>query len=171
MYHGAGGATQDFTARDARYKRADNSDADLNNPIPIPSSGINYSYPKHTKIAWTTTPNELIQNLQWYLLEADQAIDPALNWDGLTLWAGLTSTANYLQGTTNDAVALRPNLTDAATYNSATPLVVLAGTVIAAGETGTGMTQPFVVSQLAVLPAALSGLKGRREIYFRFEEI
>lgn len=171
FYHGAGpDPGVDKSGIEARYKRADNSDADLNNPIPIPSSGINYSYPKHQKISWLTSPNELIQNLVWFVDPADNILgDPALNWDGMTLWAGITDT--YVQGVTLDAAALRAGLTDAISYDSASPLSVLADIVIGAGEIGPGMTQQYVLTQLAVLPAALSGLKGRRNVWYRYEEV
>ncbi len=64
-YHGAAGATTaDISAM--RFKKADNDTADSNNRMPIPASGTEYSYLKHTALRCTVTPASLIDTCRFY---------------------------------------------------------------------------------------------------------
>ena len=64
-YHGAaGGTTTDITAM--RFKKADNDTADTNNRMPIPASGTEYSYLKHTALRATSSPTALIDTCRFY---------------------------------------------------------------------------------------------------------
>lgn len=172
VYHGVSATTVDITAKNTRYKQADDSNDDLSAPIPRPSSGSSYSYAKHTKIGWTTLPNEQIRNLVWF---ADEAIgtDPAESWDGMTVWA--TVVTNYVQATESDATTLRAALAGASDLDDVTasdPLVIVSGAVIGAGDSiGTGPTQDFVLSQMEVLSTVTNGVKGERQVYYQYEEI
>jgi len=49
-----------------RFKVADNSTVDANNPIPIPGAGTNYSFIKQLRLVCTTTPSNLLNNLKFF---------------------------------------------------------------------------------------------------------
>jgi hypothetical protein len=49
-----------------RFKKADNDTADTNNRMPIPASGTEYSYVKHTALRATTSPTALIDTCRFY---------------------------------------------------------------------------------------------------------
>src|SRR5581483_5615728 len=67
-----GGADANYNASfvnpqgNVRYKQADDSLKNIANPIPIPTSGANYSFRKSMKIKWTTPPPTQISNLRWF---------------------------------------------------------------------------------------------------------
>lgn len=159
-----------------RHKRADNDTADLNNPVPIPSGAtLNWAWVKHEKIMFNPGPSAQISNLQWY---ADAS--PG-DWTGLTLWVGITpgytlagdNTRAAAQGgpTTQETAKLYSSMVDAETLTSVSPLTVLAGAVLGAGEVGVGVTQQFVVQQISVSSATTQGVKTQRNVFWRWSEI
>lgn len=61
--------TKVSTAGHVRFKQADDSLKDTNNPIPIPAdvaSEYQYSYSKSMRIGFLTTPPNMITNVRWY---------------------------------------------------------------------------------------------------------
>lgn len=169
VFHGAG-TTTDVSGIEVRYKQADNDTPDLSNPIPIPSSGVGYSYPKFMKLQWLTTPAQKIRNLRWYVDPVPVTGDPATDWVGLTLWAGLT--ASYSVGVAGDTNALRAGLTASADFWTVNnPLVIEPGDLLTNPSVGYGATQKFLQTQLAVIPSCLNGVKAARQTWYRWEEV
>lgn len=148
-YHGSspGSAGGDVTGSTVRHKRADNDIQDANNPLPVPTSGLVFTWRKHSKENYTTTPSGSITNLRWFIGAAMAA--------GLYLGAWLN--AIYTQGATADETGITgftdttPNQTtnDASNYLAAAPLTVNSGTVLTNPSTGEG-SQSYVVTQLGV---------------------
>lgn len=54
------------TVSTVRMKTADDVTVDSNNPIPIPTSGTNYSYWKHVYMKCTTAPGTKVDNVRFY---------------------------------------------------------------------------------------------------------
>lgn len=159
-YTGAspGSASGDITGTTIRYKQADAATQDTNNPIPLPASGLNFSWRKSTKINFSTTPAGTISNLRWFLA--------TLPGTGVRFFARLQVSGIYIQAISNDATGITgftdtsPNQTtnDAVNYISAAPLTVLAGTLLTNPNTGEGgVTQLFVETQLALSTAYVAG--------------
>lgn len=150
-YTGAspGAASADITGTTIRYKLADNATQDSLTPIPLPVSGLNFSWRKSTKANFVSTPAGSITNLRWFL--------NTLPGSGIRFFARLQVTGIYIQAVSNDATGITgftdtsPNQTtnDAVNYVSATPLTINAGTVLSNPNTGEG-TQVFVETQLAI---------------------
>jgi hypothetical protein len=172
----APGTTIDVTAGTMRYKygtgpTADNDTTDLVSPIPIPSTGINYSLRKHTKIAWTTPPTQQIRDLIWYLANRPEVDNPSLapasSWVGATLWAGIKNT--YTEALAADLTGVVSGLSNADNYNLSSGLTVITGIVI--GVEGSGSSQGFVVTQMALTPNVTPGVKSARSMFYRYKEI
>jgi hypothetical protein len=170
-YRSTGGGTPfDITSLEVRHKQADDDQLDLNAGVPIPpvGSGVDYyGYPKHWKISWTTTPQNKISNLRWYAADRPNTGDPALDWAGVTMWAGLTPT--YSQGVGGDTTVLRAGLANADNYTSLAPLVINNGDVLLNPATGAG-TQQFLLTQISINETCLNGVKAVRQTYYRYLE-
>jgi hypothetical protein len=153
-----------------RHKLADNDTADLNNPIPVPSSGIKYGWRKMTKLRVASGLNSQISNLRWYALTMN-----GTDWDNtVELYVGVTS--NFITlGSASDESALLSGLTNANQYVLASPLVVCAGIVVTTtlANNGYGITanQAFVMHQIGVYANTASGVKSLRSTFYRYDEI
>jgi len=65
--NGAGGTYTDKNSGTIRFKNADNATVDLNNPMVIPPSGVDYSFEKWLRLRiGATGPASQITNLQFY---------------------------------------------------------------------------------------------------------
>lgn len=147
VYHGASpGAATDVTNQTVRFKQADNDTQDANDPIPIPSSGFNYSWRKSFKLLATTGPDNQITNLRFFSEQQDLGTDRDIL---------IATSASYTQGSSADE-STPISAVDVDTYSLGAPLTVQAGQVFGAAETGEG-TQDFVVLQARVGPAATAG--------------
>lgn len=158
-YTGATGspaASADMTGGSVRHKRADNNTVDATNPIPLPASGENFGWRKHSKINVTVTPAGSISNLRWFA-----TVPPA----GINLYAWASAT--YTQGSLatdeagitgfTDAGNKANNLVTAGQRSSTTPLVLNAGgTILSNPTTGLG-TQDYVVTQMGVASTYAGG--------------
>lgn len=169
VYHGSGaGATTDISGGVLRYKQADDSTADLNNPVPIPSSGTAYSAIKFMKIAFITSPQNYIGNLRWFYDPRPETSDPALAWDGLTIWAGVT--ASYAPSAAAPSGLGGGITANCDSITAANPFVLVGSTLLTTGQTGVGASQPYVQSQIALNSNALSGVKAGRGFWYRWIE-
>lgn len=159
-YTGAspGAASADITGTTIRYKLADNATQDANNPVPLPASGLSFSWRKSTKVNWTTSPANNITNLRWFL-----GSNPP---SGIRFFARLQATGIYIQSNSNDVNGItgftdtggNQTANDATQYTSSAPLTVQAGTVLSNPNTGEGGTnQVFVETQLAVASTYAGG--------------
>ena len=159
-YTGAspGAASSDITGTTIRYKLADNATQDTLTPIPLPTSGLSFSWRKSTKVNFSSTPAGSITNLRWFLTS-----NPGT---GVRFFARLQATGLYIQANSNDANGITgftdtsPNQTtnDAVNYTSSVPLTVQASTVVANPNTGEGgANQVFVETQLAISTSYVAG--------------
>jgi len=157
-YHGATHETETtITSTTIRYKGADDDTADTNNPIPVPSEGIGYSYAKFTKIKVIAAPTGNITNLRWF--------GDGTAWGtGVDLYVGTTDT--YVQST--GATVMAAGSVIGTTYIAANALTINEGTVIGA-TTGTG-TQNYVCSQVRVATTASAGVTTARAYTYRYDE-
>jgi hypothetical protein len=142
-------ATGDVTGTTVRYKLADNDTQDSNNPILLPSSGLNLSWRKSSKVNYTTTPAGSITNLRWFLATALAT--------GIRLFARVQIPNQYIVASAGDTAGIagftdtvpNQNANDAVNYTASTPLTVNAGTVLSNPSTGEG-SQVFVETQASV---------------------
>ena len=160
------GTGADVTSTEVRYKRADNSVVNALNPIPIPTSSVNYSWQKSFKLYISTAPANQITNLRWFT-------------SGTSLGTGITHYATtdsvYTQGSTADESALISGGTDSSTYTSGSPLTITSGLVCDSTDSfplyeGTSGTQDFLITQIGVGTSASAGTSGVRTATFRYNE-
>lgn len=159
--HGAAGATETTVSGGSmRFKRADDDTANAAAVVPIPSSGVNYSWRKNLKIKITASPDNAISNLRFFTGGSAWAT-------GVTLFA--KTNASYVQGGSGDESAQLSGSVDASTYTSASPLAIAAGQVIANPDTGYG-TQDFLQLQGACGATATRGNVPAQTLTWRFDE-
>jgi len=164
-FHGASGSPTPTNIKDTeiRHKLADNDTADLNSPIPIPSSGTKYGWRKHTKLFVVSGLGTQIGNIRWFA-----AASPS-DWAGtVSMFAGLKS--SYTQGGSGDESAQVSGTANASLYDSTNPLTVNAATNAITANSSYG-TQDYVVQQIGVNSTATSGVKTARTCSYRYDEI
>jgi len=159
-YHGSspGAASADVTGSTVRHKQADNDIVDTNNPIPVPSSGINFGWRKSSKVNYTTSPVGSITALVWFMTGV-----PVL---GQTVYARLQAVGTYVQGSVGDQSGItgftdtptNQNTNNATNFTSSSPLSINAGTVLSNPNTGEG-SQNFLETQMG-LGSAFIGSSG-----------
>ncbi len=144
-----------------RFKRADNSTQDANDPVPIPSSGYEYSWRKSLKLRVPTTgPDNEIRNLRFYSEGQSLGIDREIL---------ILKDATYTQGSSGDESAAI-SAVNVDTYTIGSPLTIEAGQVFAAAETGNG-TQDFVELQARIGPTATAGnSSAAKGLVYRYDE-
>lgn len=170
-YHGSspGSAGSDVTGATVRYKLADNDIQDSNNPVPLPGSGLSFSWRKASKENYVTSPAGSITNLRWFISGGPPS--------GIRYFARVN--AVYTQGSSGDTAGITgftdtaPNQSanDAVNYTSGSPLVVNGSTVLSNPSTGEG-SQSFVESQGAVAStyAGGSGPVTPWQVTYRYSE-
>lgn len=99
------------TSGTVRFKAADNSTVDSNDPIQVPAAGTNYSYTKKLRAYMEAPPSVNITNLRWYT-DGSNGFGTGVGVNVKNL--GNTWNANY-----NTAMSGGTNLF---TYTSASPL-------------------------------------------------
>lgn len=147
-----------MTGSTVRHKQADNDIVDTNNPIPVPSSGINFGWRKSSKVNFTTSPVGAITALVWFLTGT-----PVL---GQRVFARVQAAGVYVQGSAADQSGVtgftdttgNQNANDATQFTSSSPLSVNSGTVLSNPNTGEG-SQNFVETQMG-LGSAFTGSSG-----------
>lgn len=163
-----------------RFKTADDATIDSVNPVPIPSSGTNYSYSKHIYLYCDTAPDTQVDNIKFYT-------DGTGFGTGITLMVGdefpthnNASDAGYevatgTAGTTGDeVVAAHAGLTgstDAFTFTSGSPL---SGPTISEDSNiinAIGESTNYLVLQLNVASTASPGNKSNETLTFQYDEI
>jgi hypothetical protein len=155
-YHGTTGATvTQIDGTTIKYKVADNSTNDANNPIPIPGAGTGSSFIKHMKFNCTVAPANLINNLKVY---SDGANGLGTGCDLM-----IRTNATYTDPVANGATLLA-GTASVFTYTSGAALAVT-GT-----QASTGSFGDYVVSQFNVASTATQGNSGTEVITFQFDE-
>lgn len=134
----AGGTQTDKTAGTIRFKTADNSTVDLNNPIVKPPSGTNYSFEKWLRMNVSGGSYSQITNVKWY---SDGANGLGT---GVGLWAkAVTTFATPALGTATTGYA------DFFGYTSGAPLSLGAGPYTSTGEKGDHAVMLMTVASTA----------------------
>lgn len=181
----APGTASDITSGTLRLKTAENITVDTSNPIPVPTTGSNYSYWRQVYLK-CTAKNDMTQidNVKFF---GDSAV--FTGYTGVNLYVGgQLTTKNSGASTGYDLATGTPSTTgdrmdsgaskhtdlttrtDATTLTSAAPLSVIiseSSSIIDA----TNETSNYVVLQLAVGSTASSGVLTAETLTFRYDEV
>lgn len=146
----------DITAAKTRMKTADDGTVDTNNPIPIPSSGTNYSFWCCGRLSADTSPAGTINNLKWYT-DGTNSLGTGVTAKGNTATGyvqatGTVGTTGNVLNTTNYST-LAAATSDIFTFTSAAPKSVT-GTI---SNPTTGDFGDFMVYQIEVGTTAGAG--------------
>ena len=173
-----GDDTTAFGPPNIRFKTADDSTIDANNPIPIPASGTKRSFWKHIYLQVTAGTFTQIDNVKFFT-------DGTGFGTGITVFVGnetptrnSASTAGYDQATGSvgddgDELTTHTNVTaktDAFTFTSGTPKTVSiseAGAIINA----IGESTNYIVAQMDVASTAGPGDLPNETWTFQYDEI
>lgn len=150
----AGGTTTDKTSGTVRFKNADNSTVDLNNPMVKPPSGSDWSFEKWLRLNVTGGTYTQITNVKAYT-------DGSSGWTGVNLWAkAVASYATPAEGTSSSGYA------NAFTYTSGAPLSLGAGPFTSTGEKG-----DHLVMLMEVTSSASGGVLAGETLTLAWDEI
>ena len=153
-FHGSTPSGSDVTGGTIRFKKADDDAQDTNNPIPIPSSGYEYSYIKTLQLKAVTSPSGKIDNIKWYT-------DGGLGWPGCGIF--VKCQASYIDPTSQKDTALSGWCDNWASYTSANPLSVPGSISYPGGYFG-----HLVIQQLRVGSGASVGVQAAETVTFRY---
>jgi hypothetical protein len=152
--NGAGGTTTDKTSSTVRFKNADNSTVDLNNPMVKPGAGSDWSWEKWLRMNVTGGTYSQITNVKVYT-------DGSSGWTGVNLWAkAVASYATPAEGTASTGY------TNAFTYTSGSALSLGAGPFTSTGEKG-----DHAVLLMEVTSSASGGVLTAETLTMAWDEI
>jgi hypothetical protein len=148
-----------------RFKNADNSTVDLNNPLIVPTSNREYSYEKWLQFyIGATGPSSQITNLEFYT-------DGGNPWQaGVKLWADTDSTYStpVIPTETNDPPQHdAASMSDAFGYTSGTPLSLGTGPY---SGTSTDIGD-YLVLVMEVETGSTPELLSAESVTFEYDEI
>ncbi|MGL5785164.1 MAG: hypothetical protein ACRCYZ_06925 [Alphaproteobacteria bacterium] len=153
--NGAGGTPTDKTGGTIRFKKADNSTVDLNNPLVKPPAGSDWSFEKWLRMNVTGGTYTQISGVRLY---SDGANGLGT---GINVWAkAVASYATPAQLTSSTGYA------NFFTYTSGAPLSLGAGPF-----TGTGEKGDHAVLGCEVTSAAAGGLTPSETVTLEWDEI
>ncbi len=167
----------------SRYSLSDNIAPGLNNPVPIPTTGFNYSFWKHHVLNFTGTFTQ-INNIRWY---TDGAIGWNLGTSG-NLYigkrasgdAGAPVSTGYLNasGSTTTCVLLLSGHTyyqqgNAISGTWVTAQTYISGALLTVDSTNyaTSGYSKILVTQVAVATNATQGTQTAETVTFLYDEI
>jgi len=153
--NGAGGTTTDKTSGTIRFKNADNSTVDLNNPMVKPPSGSDWSFEKWIRAAITGGTFSQITNLVCYT-DGSSGLGTGINIGG----RAVTAYAPPAEGTSSTGYA------NMFTYTSASPLTLGAGPFSSVAQIG-----DHLVMLAEVQSTATGGLTSSETLTFAWDEI
>lgn len=153
--NGAGGTATDKTSGNIRFKNADDSTVDLNNPMVVPASGTDYSFEKWLRMNVTGGTYSQITNVKAY---SDGA-------NGLGTGVGLYAKAVTSYATPAEATATT-GYTDFFSYTSGSALSLGAGPFTSTGEKG-----DHLVMIMTVASTASNGVTPSETITLAWDEI
>ncbi len=160
-YHGAAGATEtDVTSGTLRFKTADNSTVDANNPIPVIPSSTSRSYLKHVKLKCTVAPSNNITNAKFYT----DGSASATGWSG-NVDVKAKASASYTNPISNGTTTMTGSPSSAFTYTSGSSLDLSAGTF-----TGTGAIGDYTVMQMEIADTTSPGTLASETFTWSYDE-
>lgn len=164
---GSGPTETSITSANTRWSASDDPAAGTNNPVPIPTSGINYSYWVTTRLKSTANPDgHTINNLRWFA--ATNNAPPGLGYSGnqATAYDQATGTLGTTgdQLTTSNYTGLSATPVDVFTLTSASPMSITGST------TSTGQFGNRFVYQAEVDSTATAGLQAGDTFTWRYDE-
>jgi hypothetical protein len=152
--NGAGGTQTDKTSGTVRFKNADNSTVDLNNPMVKPGAGSDWSFEKWLRMNVSGGTYTQITNVKVYT-------DGSSGWTGVNLWAkAVASYATPAEGTASTGY------TNAFTYTSGAALSLGAGPFTSTGEKG-----DHAVLLMEVTSTATGGVLAAETLTLAWDEI
>lgn len=167
--NGAGETKTDKTSGTVRYKKADNATVDLNNPLVVPTTLTEYSYPKYLRMRITAGTFTEVSNLRVYT-------DGASGYGtGVLLWFRPTGTyvTPAIPSTAQDPPQIAGGaMVNAFTYTSGAPLNI--STINAGPYTSAALPKDigdYCVSVLQVTTAASQGVKSAESVTFLWDEV
>lgn len=153
--NGAGGTPTDKTSGTVRFKNADNSTVDLNDPMVKPGAGSDWSWEKWLRLNVTGGTYTQITNVKAYT-DGTSGMGTGIN-----IWAkAVASYATPAQGTSSAGYA------NAFTYTSGAPLTLGAGPY-----TSTGEKADHLVMLCEVQSTASGGLTPSETLTIAWDEI
>lgn len=163
VFHGATPVATDIRDTEARFKLSDDDAADLGHPVPIPSSGVGYSWRKSVKLYCVSGLGSQLGNLRYFVAAAPS------DWAGtVSLLVGLKSTYTQASAADEDGVA---GLANADLYTSSSPLTVSTNAALITSNASYGSGQDYLVSQVAIAAGSTPGVKTARTASFRYDEV
>jgi len=153
--NGTAGTTTQKDSGTVRFKNADNATVDTNNPMVIPTAGVDYSYEKWLRLNVTIAPDTNISNLKFYT-------DGANGFGtGVLLYAKAVAT----YATPAEATATA-GYTNAFSYTSGSALDLGTAAVTGVGEKGSHAVMMMTVASTAS-PGTLTAETGT----FSYDEL
>lgn len=153
--NGTAGTFTDKTSGTVRFKNADDKEVDTNDPMVIPTAGVDYSYEKWLRLKVTVAPDTNIGNLKFYTDGAN----------GFGTGVLLYSKAVATYATPAEATGVG-GYTDSFTYTSGSALSLGTGTF-----TGTGEKGDHMVSMMTIATTAGQGSLSAETVTFSYDEI
>jgi len=153
--NGTSGTNTQKDGQTVRFKNADNATVDTNNPLVIPTAGVDYSYEKWLRLKVTAAPDTNVSNFQFYT-------DGANGFGtGVLLYAKAVAT----YATPAEATGTG-GYTNAFTYTSSSALSLGSGPY-----TGTGEKGSHAVLMMTVGTNATQGTTPTETATFSYDEI
>ena len=150
-----------------RVSASDNPTPGINTPIPIPASGVNFSFWAHAQLRVDADPTTAIDNFRFYLDGANSfgtgVTGLANKTSGYVLASGTVSTTGVELTTVNHS-QLFSSAQDIFSYTSTTPLTLNGSTSV------TGLIGDLVVWQLRVSAGAGAGATPSETFTFLYDE-
>lgn len=156
-----------------RFKQADNPTIDSNDPIPIPSSGTEYSRWKQIYLYCDTAPSTQVDNIKFYTDGSGFGTGITVKVGDGTQTKNSGSSAGYDVSDANEVITNHTDVataTDVFTYTSGSPRTVSiseSGNVIDA----VGETTDYLVLSMEVTSSASPGNLSDETFTFQYDEI
>ena len=168
-HNGATPTLTDKTSGQIRYRKTDSATVDLNNPLVVPTTATEYSFPKYLRMRITAGTYTEVSNPRVY---TDGASGYGLN---IKLWFKATGTyvTPAIPSTAQDPPQIAGGaMTDAFTYTSGAPLdldLINTGNIASGGEPKD--VWDYLVSVLEVEVGATQGVKSAESVTFLWDEV
>jgi hypothetical protein len=164
---GAGPTATDITSATTRASTSDAPSPGVNDPIPIPGAGTNYSYWVTTRLECTVAPSGTVDNLRWFTDGANGfGTGVSCNGQSATSYVQATGT----QGTTGTELTQGNHAGLSAAPVNVFTLTSASPKALAGSQTGTGQFGDRFVFQFAVGTTAGPGATPVEQMQYRYDE-